>query len=62
MGIMDTTAKAGGVVTFDLCVGKNGDPIYRVSWYNCRNKRWRYLRYKSFEEAHKTYTVIREMI
>jgi hypothetical protein len=60
MGIMCSAVTEKGLVTFDIGVGRDGDPVYRVSVWN--GKQWIYSRYRRFEPAHKTYVMARKMI
>lgn len=60
MSIMCSEVKGDNVVMFELVAGKNGDPIYKISWYN--GTRWMSARYKHFEDAHQTWRLLSRMI
>lgn len=60
MGIMCSIVKDTGLVTFDIGVGDNGRPVYRVSWFN--GERWGYEEYRSFKTARATYKLVSRMI
>lgn len=60
MSIMCSTVRGDSVVLFELGVGANGNPVYRISWYN--GEIWSATRYHSFNEARATYRMISRMI
>lgn len=60
MSVMCSVAKDNDVVVFELGVAKNGDPVYKISWYN--GKRWKTARYKNFDDAYHTWKLVSQMI
>lgn len=60
MGIMCSTIKEAGIVTFDIGVSPDGRALYRVTWWN--GYKWSEAYYRSFKAARKTYDMIRRMM
>lgn len=60
MGIMSSVTCGKNIVTIDTGLDDAGRVIYQVSWFNGR--KWKYVRYRRFNEARATYRMILEMI
>lgn len=60
MSIMCSAVTKKDLVMFEIVPGRNGDPVYKISWYN--GKKWSYARYRRFDDAHSTWRLISRMI
>ena len=60
MAIMCSVAKEKDVVTFEMVAGRNGDPVFKISWYN--GKKWMTARYKDFVSASATWKLVSQMV
>lgn len=60
MGIMASANVNGNIVTVDTGIDELGRVIYQVSWFN--GKKWKYVKYRRFNEARATFRMILEMI
>lgn len=60
MAVMCSEVKNGNVVTFELVAGRNGDPIFKISWYN--GKCWKSARYRHFDDAYQTWKLLTTMV
>lgn len=60
MSVMCSVVRDSNVVTFELVAGKNGDPIYRIAWYN--GKKWMVARYRRFDDAYQTWKLVSQMV
>ena len=60
MSVMCSVAKEKDVVVFAVDVARNGDPIFKISWYN--GKCWKTARYRNFDDAYQTWRLVSQMI
>ena len=60
MSVMCTVVENNNVVAFELVAGRNGDPMFKISWYN--GKRWKTARYSNFDDAYQTWKLLKAMI
>lgn len=60
MSVMCSVAKENNVVTFEMVAGKDGNPIFRIAWYN--GKRWMTARYRHFDDAYQTWKLVSNMV
>ncbi len=60
MAVMCSVVKNSNMVVFDLGMARNGDPVYKISWYN--GKRWMSARYRNFDDAYQTWKLVSQMV
>ena len=58
--IMLSDVTEDGLLTLELGVKPNGEPVYRVAVYD--GKRWKGARYNTFKAAHATYKLLLRVI
>lgn len=59
MSVMCSVAKEKAVVTFELVAGRNGEPRFKIAWYN--GEKWMSAVYDTFDAAYTTWKLVSQM-
>lgn len=58
--VMLSEVRGRKVITFEIGVGDNGEPVFRVAVFN--GKRWNDVCYRDLREAYATYKFLKRVV